>query len=104
MGSGADADQMALVNALNSESWEELLPMSLLKPGRHETCHNYFNSINNKDRFTHVRLNLFPDGGVARFRVYGEPHFDWDQHSSSEVYLIVFTIQVLYSNYQIIKE
>jgi allantoicase len=24
-------------------------------------------------RFTHVRLTLFPDGGVARLRVYGEP-------------------------------
>jgi len=24
-------------------------------------------------RFTHVRLTIFPDGGVARFRVHGEP-------------------------------
>jgi allantoicase len=24
-------------------------------------------------RFTHVRLTMFPDGGVARLRVYGEP-------------------------------
>ena len=24
-------------------------------------------------RFTHVRLTIFPDGGVARLRVYGEP-------------------------------
>ncbi|HEX6076677.1 MAG TPA: hypothetical protein VFZ32_15615, partial [Micromonosporaceae bacterium] len=23
--------------------------------------------------FTHVRLSIYPDGGVARFRVYGEP-------------------------------
>jgi allantoicase len=26
-----------------------------------------------EQRFTHVRLTLFPDGGVARLRVYGEP-------------------------------
>src|SRR5215469_18717075 len=26
-----------------------------------------------EERFTHVRLTLFPDGGVARLRVYGEP-------------------------------
>jgi allantoicase len=24
-------------------------------------------------RFTHVRLNMLPDGGIARLRVYGEP-------------------------------
>jgi allantoicase len=28
-------------------------------------------------RFTHVRLNIFPDGGVARLRVYGDVVADW---------------------------
>ena len=28
-------------------------------------------------RFTHVRLNIFPDGGVARLRVHGEVRPDW---------------------------
>ncbi|MBX3390043.1 MAG: allantoicase [Phycisphaeraceae bacterium] len=28
-------------------------------------------------RFTHVRLNIFPDGGVARFRVHGTVLPDW---------------------------
>src|SRR6185295_16587870 len=28
-------------------------------------------------RFTHLRLNIFPDGGVARFRVHGEVLLDW---------------------------
>jgi len=27
--------------------------------------------------FTHVRLNIYPDGGVARLRVYGEAFKDW---------------------------
>ena len=27
--------------------------------------------------WTHVRLNIFPDGGVARLRVYGEASVDW---------------------------
>ena len=27
--------------------------------------------------FTHVRLNIYPDGGVARLRVYGEVAADW---------------------------
>ncbi len=29
-------------------------------------------SVDNPHRFTHVRLNIYPDGGVARLRVYGE--------------------------------
>ena len=32
--------------------------------------HHYFN-IKNKSIFSHVKLNIFPDGGVARLRVYG---------------------------------
>jgi allantoicase len=28
-------------------------------------------------RFSHVRLNIFPDGGVARLRVYGEVAPNW---------------------------
>jgi allantoicase len=30
-------------------------------------------SITGEQRFTHVRLTIFPDGGVARLRIYGEP-------------------------------
>ena len=59
--------------------------MSPLRPGTADTCHNYFNSGNTKDRFTHIRLNLFPDGGVARLRVYGLPKFDWSNIPASEV-------------------
>ena len=30
-------------------------------------------SVSDGRRFTHVRLTIYPDGGVARFRVHGEP-------------------------------
>ena len=30
-------------------------------------------------RFSHVRLNIFPDGGVARLRVFGEVLPDWSR-------------------------
>jgi allantoicase len=33
--------------------------------------------IGDPHRFTHVRLNIFPDGGVARLRVIGEAVPDW---------------------------
>ena len=29
-------------------------------------------TVDSNQRFTHVRLNIFPDGGVARLRVHGE--------------------------------
>ena len=29
--------------------------------------------MDDSHRFTHVRLSIYPDGGVARFRVHGEP-------------------------------
>ena len=34
-------------------------------------------AVRNGRPWTHVRLNIFPDGGVARLRVYGEAEIDW---------------------------
>ncbi len=48
--------------------WSELLPRSPLR-GDSE---NPF-PVHHSRRVTHLRLNIFPDGGVARLRVYGEP-------------------------------
>jgi len=33
--------------------------------------------VRSEGRFTHVRLNIYPDGGVARLRVWGEARPDW---------------------------
>jgi allantoicase len=35
--------------------------------------------INYNERVTHLRFRIFPDGGVARLRVYGEVIPDWEQ-------------------------
>ncbi len=34
-------------------------------------------------RCTHVRLNIYPDGGIARLRVWGEARPDWRRITSS---------------------
>jgi len=47
--------------------WHELVARSSL----HGDCHNSF-AVTDAHCFTHVRLSTFPDGGVARLRVYGE--------------------------------
>jgi allantoicase len=51
----------------DTERWIEILPKSRLKGD----THNQF-VIKNEQRFTHLRFNIFPDGGVARLKVYGE--------------------------------
>src|SRR5215216_6227175 len=59
--------------AKEAEPWTTLLEKSPLSGNRH----NYF-AIPAGDRaWTHLRLNIFPDGGVARLRVYGEVAVDW---------------------------
>jgi allantoicase len=35
-----------------------------------------FFSINDEKNWSHVRLNIYPDGGIARLRVYGQPETD----------------------------
>lgn len=55
-------------------SWTEILPKSPLRPG----IQNLF-PIQNDNAWSHVRLNIYPDGGVARFRVYGEIMVDWTE-------------------------
>jgi allantoicase len=47
--------------------WREILPLTPLRGD----SQNLF-PIGADDVFTHVRLNIHPDGGVARWRVYGE--------------------------------
>ena len=54
------------VEALQKASWKNILVKSPLNGG----TQNYF-SIADSSRFTHLRLNIFPDGGVARLRVHG---------------------------------
>ncbi|MDI2131512.1 allantoicase [Yinghuangia seranimata] len=48
-------------------AWTEIVPRSPLKG---DTAHRFDVAV--EKRFTHVRLNIFPDGGVARLRVHGE--------------------------------
>ncbi|MGQ0561009.1 MAG: allantoicase [Gemmatimonadota bacterium] len=59
---------------LESASWRELLGRSQLEGD----TRNPF-AITARERVTHVRFNIFPDGGVARLRVHGEVVPDWER-------------------------
>jgi allantoicase len=63
----------------STADWKEILPESPLQPGSHN-----FYEIADKNIYTHLRLNIYPDGGVARLKVYGEVFKDWN-HINEEV-------------------
>jgi allantoicase len=60
------------------QTWSELLSQSPLRGN----ADNFF-AIQDERPWTHVRLNIFPDGGVARLRVYGEVLVDWKKLARS---------------------
>src|SRR3989442_10281774 len=55
-------------------SWAEVLPKTTLNGD----SLNPF-AITSGERWTHLRLKIYPDGGVARLRVYGEVVPDWNR-------------------------
>ena len=69
---GARVESPAGANAetLAGAEWRVLLPESKTQP---HTRHVFDGELRSIGRVTHVRLNVFPDGGVARLRAYGEP-------------------------------
>jgi allantoicase len=53
--------------------WDQVLPKTSLEGD----TKNYFPIETPIDGATHIRLNIFPDGGVARLRVHGVVQPDW---------------------------
>ena len=49
-----------------NDQWVKILK----KKNTKANSHHFFN-IKNKLTFTHIKLNIYPDGGVARLRIYG---------------------------------
>ena len=69
---GVHAPRGTALTALQGLEWTELLPQMPVRPD----AQNLF-AATPGTAVTHVRLNIFPDGGVARFRVYGRVAADW---------------------------
>jgi allantoicase len=60
--------------------WQEILSPADLQGDAH-----HFFEIENDNVCTHLRFNIFPDGGVARLRIYGEVRPDWDKVGENEI-------------------
>ncbi len=68
---GASAFRPKTVDAL---AWTTILAKTSLGGDRH----NYL-AIGDERPWTHLRLNIYPDGGVARLRVHGDVTVDWER-------------------------
>jgi allantoicase len=66
------------------DGWTSLLPKTNLKGDSH-----HYIEIDNEKSWTHVRLNIFPDGGVARLRLFGEvPPADDDEEGIIDLFAL----------------
>ena len=69
----------AAINDWETVGWKTILPTSHLDAG----SQNFYES-NSKEIYTHIRLHIYPDGGVARLRVYGEVFKNWNAITDDE--------------------
>jgi allantoicase len=63
----------------DNADWRELLSRVDLAGD----AHNYF-QVDSDATITHLRLNIYPDGGVARLRIYGEVRPDAGRQEKGE--------------------
>jgi allantoicase len=65
---GYDAPDALDADALDAGAWSEILPRTKLQA---HTRHHFTDELKPHDPITHVRFNIYPDGGVSRLRLYG---------------------------------
>ncbi len=75
-------DENISLEELSSEKipWQEILAQSPLKAG----SQNFF-EIQHDAAVNYLKLHIYPDGGVARLKVYGEVKKDWGQVAANEL-------------------
>lgn len=67
--------------------WTEIVAATDLKGDSH-----HFVEVNQSGAWTHLRLNIYPDGGIARLRVYGIPQVDWSKAAQGETVDLAATV------------
>jgi allantoicase len=60
-------------------AWTEVLSSVTLKGNSH-----HYHAIDIPEAFTHVKLNLYPDGGIARLRVFSLPQCNWEWRQTTD--------------------
>jgi allantoicase len=80
----ASIEAINLPNAEYITDWENLHWKEILTKSHLDAGSQNFYECESDEIFTHLRLHIYPDGGVARFRVYGEVFKNWDAVSTSQ--------------------
>jgi allantoicase len=62
-------------------AWETIVASTNLRSNSH-----HYLVVGNEHPWTHVRLNIYPDGGVARLRVHGQVEIDWKNRDRNTTY------------------
>ena len=62
----------AALDELTGATWRQILPRTALAGDTHNLM-----AVESGTAVTHLRLRIFPDGGVARLRVHGDVVADW---------------------------
>ena len=53
----------------SSAKWKYLLKNAKLSSNK---IHIFKNNLMKKDKINFIKINIFPDGGISRFRIYGK--------------------------------
>ena len=61
-------DTSSIDGSRDGDTWTEVLPRTKLQA---HTRHFFIDELQSDGPFTHLRLNVYPDGGVSRMRVWG---------------------------------
>ena len=69
--------------ALKDARWTEILPSTSLSGNSHHLLRATSDAA-----WTHLRVNIYPDGGIARLRVYGQPVGVFDSAGDALVDLV----------------
>ena len=64
----------------NDTKWITILDAVSLEQDSH-----HLHDIADAGTYSHIRLNIYPDGGVARLRIYGQPQCNLDERDPAEL-------------------
>jgi allantoicase len=67
---GCAAPNVPTEQLMSAATWSEILPKTKTQA---DTRHFFEQELSFVDNCTHIRLNIYPDGGVSRLRVWGTP-------------------------------
>lgn len=62
-------------------AWVEVVPSTTLQGNSH-----HYLAVADTSAYTHLRVNIYPDGGIARLRIYGQPKVDWLAANKSDLF------------------